>query len=254
MITLKNKASIAKMEEAGQLLVDIVDTMTFLLQPGTSTLDIDTWIAQELKKRDLTSKTRGYMGYKHSSCVSVNDEVVHGVPSAHSILKDGDLVKVDICASFKGYCADMARSFIIGKPADASIQKLVEATQRALDKGIEKARAGNRLSDISAAIQEEAEMHGFGVVRDFAGHGIGKSMHEDPEVLNYGKPGMGPILRPGMAFALEPMLTVGKYDVYVADDGWTAKTVDKSWASHVEDTVVITEGNPRILTRKITTD
>lgn len=250
MITLKNKLSIAKMEEAGQLLVEIFDGLPAFITPGISTLDIDSWVAVELKKRNLTSKTKGYGSYQHVTCISVNDEVVHGVPVANKVIKLGDLVKVDICASFKGYCADMARSFVVGE-ADASVRKLIDVAQRALDKGIEQARAGNRLSDISAAIQNEIESHGFGVVRDFAGHGIGKSMHEEPEVLNFGKPGKGPILRAGMAFALEPMVTMGNHEVYITDDGWTVKTVDKSLAVHVEDTVVVTDGEPKVLTRKI---
>lgn len=254
MITLKNKSSILKMEEAGRLLVEVFETLSRIVEPGISTLEIDSWIAQELKKRDLCSKTKGYMGYQHVSCISVNDEVVHGVPKVTKKLALGDLVKVDICASFKGYCADAARSFFVGAPADVRMQKLVDVVQSALDKGIAKAVAGNRLSDISAAIQEEVEQHGFGVVRDFAGHGIGKSMHEDPEILNFGKPGMGPVLRAGMVFALEPMITFGNYEVCVASDGWTVKTVDKSWAAHVEDTVVITEGEPKILTRKTTNE
>lgn len=248
MITVKNKASILKMEEAGKLLAQICENIVSLIKPGISTLELDNWIADQLKNNNLVSKTKGYMGYQHSSCISINDEVVHGVPTKHKTLQTGDLVKIDICASYKGYCADMARSFFVGQ-VDSNLSKLVEVAQRALNKGIEKARAGNRLSDISAAIQQEIELHGFGVVRDFAGHGIGKAMHEDPEILNYGKPGLGPILRPGMTFALEPMLTMGKYDVYVADDGWTVKTVDKSWAAHVEDTIVITENEPKILTR-----
>jgi methionyl aminopeptidase len=250
MITLKNKASIAKMQEAGQRLVEIFEHLPSMLLPGKSTLDIDSWIAIELAKKELTSKTKGYVGYKHVSCISVNDEVVHGVPSEQKKIKAGDLVKVDICASFRGYCADMARSFIVGE-IDAALQELIDVAEKALNKGIEKARAGNHLSDISAAIQQTIEESGLGVVRDFAGHGIGKSMHEDPEVLNYGKPGMGPILRPGMAFALEPMITMGNYEVYIAKDGWTVKTIDKSWAAHVEDTIVVTEGEPKILTRKI---
>jgi len=250
MITLKNKASISKMEEAGRLLVEIFDNLASIVIPGVSTLEIDSWVAVELKKRELTSKTKGYVGYRHVSCISINDEVVHGVPAAHKIIKTGDLVKVDICASFKGYCADMARSLIVGH-SDPALQKMIDVVQQALDKGIDKARAGNRLSDISAAIQQEIERHGFGVVRDFAGHGIGKSMHEEPEVLNFGDPGKGPILRAGMAFALEPMVTMGSYEVYITQDGWTVKTVDKSWAAHVEDTIVVTEGEPKILTRKI---
>jgi methionyl aminopeptidase len=157
-------------------------------------------------------------------------------------------VKIDICASYKGYCADMARSFFVGDVSD-SLKKLVSVAQQALDKGISKARAGNRLSDISAAIQQEVESNGFAVVRDFAGHGIGKEMHEEPEVLNYGKPGKGPLLQPGMAFAIEPMVTAGHYDVCILSDGWTVETTDKSWAAHVEDTIVITDGEPKIITR-----
>ena len=162
----------------------------------------------------------------------------------------GDLVKVDVCASWNGYCADMARSFFVGEPLTEEAKKLVEVARQALDKGIEKACVGNRLSDISSAIQHEVEKYGFGVVRDFAGHGIGKKMHEEPEVLNYGRPGCGPILKEGMTLAIEPMITAGKYAVYVAPDGWTVKTVDGSLAAHVEDTIAITNTGPIILTRK----
>ncbi|HZW61752.1 MAG TPA: type I methionyl aminopeptidase [Candidatus Babeliales bacterium] len=248
MITIKNKHSIFKMETAGRLLSEMFDAMGPLIQPGMSALELDSWIAQELKKRDLVSKTKGYHTYKHVSCISVNDEVVHGVPMATKIFKKGDLVKVDVCAAWRGYCADMARAFFVG-PVDAKIKKLADVAEQALYKGIAKALPGNHLSDISAEIQAEVEAHGFSVIRDFAGHGIGKNMHEDPEVLNYGKPGMGPILKPGMALAIEPMITMGHYDVYITEDGWTVKTMDKSLAAHVEDTIVITEGEPKILTR-----
>jgi methionyl aminopeptidase len=164
-------------------------------------------------------------------------------------LKDGDLVTVDICASFDGYCADMARNFLVGETSDLA-KKMVDVAHRALEKGIKKACVGNRLSDISAAIQQEVEKHGFAVVRDFAGHGIGKQMHEDPEILNYGAPGKGPVLYEGMTFAIEPMITAGKYDVYIESDGWTVRTVDGSLAAHVEDTIAITSKGPIILTRK----
>lgn len=248
MITIKNKASIRKMEEAGCLLSSIFDTVAPLVRPGVSTLELNQQIEQELAKKGLVSKSKGYMGYQHVSCISVNDEVVHGVPCKDKKLQSGDLVKVDVCASWKGYCADMARSFFVDDVSE-DVKTLVRVAQRSLDKGIEMARPGNRLGDISAAIQQEVEAHGFGVVRDFAGHGIGKSMHEEPEVLNYGTAGSGPVLRPGMAFALEPMVTMGNYAVYVTEDGWTVKTEDNSLAAHVEDTVVITEGAPKILTR-----
>lgn len=248
MITIKNKISVAKMAKAGLLLQEVFTEISSFIKEGVSTLDLDTKIAQLLKERNLTSKALGYRGYKHVSCISVNDVVVHGVPAKTEILKNGDLVKVDICASHDGYCADMARAYFVGKPT-LEAEKLVAVAESALKKGIEKARAGNRLGDISAAIQAEVEKHGFGVVRDFAGHGIGKQMHEDPEILNYGRAGQGPLLQAGMTFALEPMITQGNYKVYVADDGWTVKTSDKSLAAHVEDTVVITHDEPKVLTR-----
>ena len=251
MITIKNKAAIHKMEEAGRLLLEIFDQIPNILKPGLNTLELDAWIEEQQKLRNLVSKMKGYRGYRHASCISINDEVVHGVPSAQVVLVDGDLVKVDVCVSWNGYCADMARSYFVGRGnVSSQAQKLVQVARQALDKGIEKARPGNRLTDISAAIQAEVERHGFGVVRDFAGHGIGRQMHEDPEILNYGKASQGPLLQPGMAFALEPMITLGKYDVYITADGWTVKTVDKSLAAHVEDTIVITQDKPKIITRK----
>lgn len=250
MITIKNKLSIQKMQNAGKALAELLDEIHHILIPGMTTLELDSWIAENLKKRGLVSQSHGYKGYKHVSCISINDEVVHGVPRTDKIVKEGDLVKVDICAAWKGYCADAARCFIVGKPNQDNVQQLIDVAQKALDKGIEKAHPGNRLSDISASIQAEVEKYGFGVVRDFAGHGIGKTMHEEPEILNYGKPGTGPILRAGMTFAIEPMITMGKYEVYVTDDGWTVKTKDKSLAAHVEDTILITQQGPQILTRK----
>jgi methionyl aminopeptidase len=249
MIHIKNKLSIQTMARAGELLSTILEAVQQKIVPGISTAEIDTWIGECLQENNLVSCTKGYMGYQHVSCIAINDEVVHGVPRSTSILKTGDLVKIDVCASWNGYCADMARSFFVGKPSEDA-KKLVDVAKQALDKGIEKARVGNRLSDISAAIQAEVEKYGFSVVRDFAGHGIGKQMHEDPEILNYGKPGCGPVLKEGMTFAIEPMITLGKHAVYIARDGWTVKTVDGSLAAHIEDTVAITNNGPMILTRK----
>ena len=253
MIAIKNKASIKKMETAGGLLAAILEDISELIKPGVSTLQLDQWIELELKKKGLLSRTKGYMGYQHSCCISVNDEVVHGVPHKDKLLQEGDLVKVDVCASWKGYCADMARCFLVGKAVNNAdqIKKMVDVANKALRIGVEQAVVGNRLSDISFAIQQEVEKAGFGVVRDFSGHGIGKQMHEDPEILNYGKAGCGPVLRAGMTFAIEPMITAGDYHVYVDDeDGWTVRTVDKSLAVHVEDTIVITDKGPVYLTRR----
>ncbi|HEX4069382.1 MAG TPA: type I methionyl aminopeptidase [Candidatus Babeliales bacterium] len=249
MIHIKDKSSIQKMAKAGFLLSEILASVEQLIKPDISTAEIDAWIESQIKAKGLISRMKGYMGYRHVSCISVNDIVVHGIPRADCFLKLGDLVKVDVCASWDGYCADMARSFFVGQVSEIT-HKLVDVAQMALQKGIEQARVGNRLSDISAAIQQEVEKHGFGVVRDFAGHGIGQNMHEAPEIVNYGKPGKGPLLREGMTFAIEPMITAGKYDVYVANDGWTVKTVDRSLAAHVEDTIVITNTGPIVLTSK----
>jgi len=248
MIIIKNKASIEKMHNAGKLLSEIFEQLPNVILVGTSTLVIDSWIEKELLKNGLVSKMKGYMGYKHVSCISLNDEVVHGVPTDSKIVKQGDLVKIDVCASLKGYCADMARCFFVGE-SSKEIKQLVEIAKRALDAGISKAHAGNHLTDISAAIQAEIDKYGFGILKDFAGHGIGKSMHEDPEILNYGEAGKGPVLQVGMAFAIEPMITLGGDDVYITQDGWTVKTKDKSFAAHVEDTIAITNEGPIVLTR-----
>jgi methionyl aminopeptidase len=249
MITIKSESSIKKMIVAGEKVATIMAGISQFMNPGINTLEIDSWIAQELIKNDLVSQTKGYHGYAHVSCISVNDEVVHGVPSASKVLASGDLVKVDICASWQGYCADMARCFFVEKAHSSAVEQLVRVAQQALDKGIEQAKPGNRVSDISAAIQREVEAYGYGIVIDFAGHGIGKQMHEDPEILNVGKPGRGPLLRPGMTFAIEPMITLGDYRVRITQDGWTVKTQDKSWAAHVEDTVLVGVDGPRVLTR-----
>lgn len=247
MIVVKNKASLRKMEQAGKLLGEIFDEIEPLIKPGITTHDLDQEIEKRIKLKGLVSRTKGYMGYRHASCISINDEVVHGVPGDR-VICDGDLVKVDICVSWKGYCADMARAFYVGTMPE-QVKRFVVNAKKALQRGIAQARPGNYLTDISAAIQHEIEKEGFGIVRDFAGHGIGKQMHEDPEVLNFGEPGQGPILRPGMTFAIEPMITMGKQDVYVCEDGWTVKTVDKSLAMHIEDTVAVTEQEPKILTK-----
>ncbi|KKP35746.1 MAG: Methionine aminopeptidase [candidate division TM6 bacterium GW2011_GWF2_32_72] len=248
MIVIKNKQAIQKMHQAGMRLAEIFEIIETKLAVGMTTLDIEKLVEVELKKRELISRSKGYMGYKHITCISIDDEVVHGIPSVNRILQDGNIVSIDICVSLKGYCADMARSFIIGKGSQEAI-RLIAVAKSALDKGIAKAIPGNRLSDISNAIQQEVEAAGFNVVRDFAGHGIGKQLHEDPEVVNFGEAGKGPILRVGMTLAIEPMITQGRYEVFVDKDGWTVKTKDKSLAAHVEDTVAITESGPMILTR-----
>lgn len=252
MIIRKNSYAISLMREAGKRLAQVFQDLHFQVIAGISTGKLDEWLEARLLKAQLHPECKGYGSpqFPAVSCISVNDEVVHGVPRFDRILVPGDLVKVDICASYNGYCADMARSYFVGGSALADqAARLVATAQEALDAGIEQARVGNRISDISWAIQKTVEAQGFGVVRNFAGHGIGKRMHEEPEILNYGKPGKGPIIAAGMAFALEPMITLGNFETEVDADGWTARTVDRSLAAHIEDTVVVTEQGPEIMTR-----
>ena len=247
---IKSNDAIFKMRTAGKLLAEMFEIIQEVIKPGVTTLMIDQWIATYLKKNNLVSQTKGYMGYQHVCCISVNQVVVHGVPSHHIILKQGDLVKVDVCAAWKGYCADMARAYIVGDvQASLEMKRFMDTAQQALQAGIDQAVAGNKLFDISYAIQQVIEQQGYGVVRDFAGHGIGKKMHEEPDVPNFGKKGTGMTLRPGMTFAIEPMLTMGSYDVDVMEDGWTVQTIDQSLAMHVEDTILITQNGPEVLTR-----
>jgi methionyl aminopeptidase len=248
MIPILNAAAVKKMETSGRLLAEIFEIIAPRVVAGVTTAELDSLIEQEIFARTMIAGSMGYMGYKHVSCISLNDEVVHGIPSAKRTIKAGDIVKVDVSAAYQGYFADMARTFLI-EPVNEQVQEFTAVAYAALDRGIEKAVAGNRLSDISAAIQQEVERHGFGVVRDFAGHGIGKAMHEDPEILNYGAPGKGPRLLQGMGLALEPMITMKEYEVFVAQDRWTVKTVDGSLAAHVEDTVIVTDNGPMIITR-----
>ena len=248
MVILKNKAEIEKMRVAGHALADITKDVSSLISPGVTTSKIDRFIEDSMKSADLVPICKGYCGYKHASCISLNDTVIHGIPSDEIILKSGDFVKIDVVGSYKGYCADLTRYFFVGEPRENAL-KLAAVAQRALDVAIDSIKPGMHLSDISSIIQKEVESAGFGVVRNFAGHGIGKSLHEDPEIPNYGEPGCGPILKKGMTLAIEPMITEHDYSVKVMNDGWTIKTVDGGLAAHVEDTIVILEDGVEILTR-----
>lgn len=248
MITIKNGYAQERMAVAGKLLAELFEILKDWIEPGMTTLQVDAYIDLYTQKNKMVSCTKGYHGYRHASCISVNDEVVHGVPAESCLLQEGDLVKIDVCASYDGYCADMARPFFLGTPSK-EVLKFIEVAQEALDQGIRCARPEERLGTLSATIQQVVERSGYGVVREFAGHGIGKKMHEAPEILNYGKAGCGPVIKAGMAFAIEPMITMGNHRVYILEDGWTVKTVDKSLAAHVEDTVIVTEHGPKIITR-----
>lgn len=248
MIFIKDTFAIKKMVEVGKRLSAVFVELSDVVKAGCSTVYVDTWIEKRLESAKLQTEMKGYCGYKHVSCISINDEVVHGVPSVKKMIKDGDLVKVDVCASFEGYCADMARPFFVGTSMPIQMQKFVFVAKESLDVGIGQMVPNNHVSDISFAIQNVVLKNNYGIVREFSGHGIGENMHEDPNVSNYGNPGRGPILKIGMAFAIEPMITVGHPSIVIDKDGWTARTVDGSLAMHIEDTVVLGENGPIVTT------
>ena len=247
-IIVKNKLAKGRMRIAGKLLASVMNEITQQVVEGTSTLALDAAIEASMREKQLIPECKGYGSYEYASCISLNDVIVHGVPSKEVILKSGDFVKIDIVGSYKGYCADMARYFFVGKASQVA-KKLADVAQQALDVAISKVAPGVFLSDISATVQAIVEDAGFSVIRDFAGHGIGKSIHEEPEIPNYGKPGEGPILREGMTLAIEPMIAEKHYAVKIMPDGWTAKTQDGGLAAHVEDTLLVTSDGVEILTR-----
>jgi methionyl aminopeptidase len=247
MIYIKDEISIQKMKEAGTLLSEIFLELKNQILPGVSTLEINDWIESQLVKRNLKTTMKGYHGYKHVSCISLNEEVVHGVPRFDRVIRENDVVKVDVCASWQGYCADMARPFVVGN-INQEVQNMITAAKNALNAGIQAVMPGSRVSDISYAIQRVIDACGYGIVREFAGHGIGASMHEDPDVCNYGNPGRGAVLKEGMAFAIEPMITHGSYEIVIEKDGWTARTKDRKLAMHIEDTVIVQKDGPLVTT------
>ncbi len=247
-IQLKNRLAIDKMRTAGKRLATILKEIEPLVVAGISTWELDAEIEGRMRALALKPVCKGYGSYRHATCISVNNVVVHGIPSKDTILKSGDFVKIDVVGSFENYCADMARPFFVGA-VDERVQRLATVAQSALNKAIALIKPGIFLSDISACIQKEVEQAGFGVVRYFSGHGIGKSLHEAPDVPNYGEAGEGPVLREGMTLAIEPMITEGSYEIVIMPDGWTAKTKDGGLAAHVEDTIVVTRDGVEILTR-----
>ena len=245
---VKNKSSIDKMRIAGHLLAEIMEKIRERVVVGISTLDLDGFIEENMHAVGLKPVCKGYAGYRHASCISLNDVVVHGIPSKEIILKSGDFVKIDVVGSYKNYCADLARYYFVGEVAPVAYH-MANVAQKALDDAIAIVKPGIRLSDISALIQKRVEEEGYGIVRDFAGHGIGKTIHEEPQIPNYGSPGEGVVLLEGMTLAIEPMITERSYKVRVMNDGWTAKTIDGGLAAHVEDTIVVIKDGAEILTR-----
>lgn len=247
-IVIKNKVAIDKMRIAGQVLARILEEVKPLMVVGVNTLEIDAFIELHMLKDGLKPVCKGYAGYRFATCISLNDVIVHGIPSKEIVLKSGDFVKIDVVGSYRDYCADITRYFFIGVVSD-TVKRLAQASQDALDQAIAHIKIGSRLSDISALIQQHVESKGFSVIRDFAGHGIGKALHEPPCVPNYGQPGKGPFLQEGMTLAIEPMIAERGYKTRVMSDGWTAKTEDGGLAAHVEDTIVVGKNGAEVLTR-----
>ena len=247
MIYLKSPAEIAIMKRNGAIVRDCLATAGEMIKPGVKKRDIDRAIEKLILKSGATPAFKGFHGYPAATCISVNDEVVHGMPNGR-VLEDGDICGVDIGVFKDGYYGDAARTFPVGAISEEA-KKLLEVTQQALERGIAKACVGNRLTDISHDVETHAVGNGFSVVRTLVGHGIGQRMHEEPQVPNFGPPSQGPELEEGLVIAIEPMINAGKSDVFTKDDGWTVVTVDKSLSAHFEDTIAVTKSGPEILTR-----
>lgn len=246
MVTIKSEREIELMREAGRILSKVHEELGKTLVPGMSTKEIDRMCEDMIRSHGCVPSFLNYQGFPASVCISINDEVVHGIPDKHRYLEEGDIVSLDTGVIWKGYQSDAARTHMIGE-VSGEARKLVEVTRQSFFEGIKYAKAGNHLNDISKAIQEYAESFGFGVVRDLVGHGIGTEMHEAPEIPNFAQRRKGIRLAAGMTLAIEPMITAGRYDVVWEDDGWTVVTEDGSLASHYENTILITDGEPEIL-------
>lgn len=248
MITIKTNEEIAKMHKAGQLLAQCHKHIATMIKPGITSWEIDQFVEHYLAKHGAIPEQKGYRGYPYATCASVNDVICHGFPNKEPLV-EGDIITIDMVVNLDGWLADSAWSYQVGHVSDVAAQ-LLEVTKESLYKGIAQAQVGNRIGDISHAIQTYAESHGFSVVRDFIGHAIGQVIHEEPAVPHYGPAGRGPRLKEGMVITIEPMLNVGKYYSKMDDDGWTARTLDGSLSAQYEHTIAITADGPLILTEQ----
>ena len=247
MIVLKTSRELSLMRKAGKISQTALKLAGEAVEPGVSTWEIDKIVRQYIEKMGAVPSFLGYGGFPASACISVNDVVIHGIPSKKVVLKEGDIVSVDVGAFVDGFHGDCAATFPCGKVSEEAL-RLIQVTQQSFWEGVKHARAGQRVSDISHAVQQYVERHGYSVVRDFVGHGVGTKLHEAPEVPNFGPAGHGPRLQPGMTIAVEPMVCQGGWQVRVLEDKWTTVTADGSLAAHYENTILITEGDPEILT------
>ena len=246
MIVYKTEAEIAAMRESSRIVALVLSELRPMIKPGVRTIDLDAYA--ESRTRELGAKPafKGYRGYPGSLCVSINEEVIHGIPSTRA-LREGDLVSLDFGVLCDGYYGDAARTYPVGTVSEKA-RRLMDAAERSLEAGLERLAEGNRISDISAAVQRRVETEGFSVIRSFVGHGIGRDLHEEPQVPNFGFPGRGPRIRRGLVLAVEPMIAAGDWEIDIRDDGWTAVTRDGSLAAHFEQTVALTEKGVEILT------
>lgn len=245
-IIIKSDEEIAIMRQAGRIVADVLEILVGEIRPGRIVKDFDTIVSEEFRRRDVTPTFLGYLGYPAHVCVSINDEVVHGIPGER-VLQEGDIVSIDLGATYQGFVADSALTVGVGT-ITAQAQALIDVTYQSLREGIGNVRAGARLGEVSHAIQAYAESHGFAVVREYVGHGVGREMHEEPQVPNFGPPDRGPVMKKGMVLALEPMLNVGTWRTKKHDDQWTVSTLDGSLSAHFEHTVAITDQGPEVLT------
>jgi methionyl aminopeptidase len=250
MVTIKRPEEVARMRHAGLILVDVLEALQAALEPGVATVELDAIAEDIIARAGAVPSFKGYGSnppFPASICASINDEVVHGIPSPHRRIREGDVVSLDVGCIWQGWHADCARTWFVGTPPPP-VAQLIDATRRGMEAGIAAALPGNRLGDVGAAIEAVANEHGYGIVRPFVGHGIGQSMHEDPQVANYGRPGTGLRIEAGMCFAIEPMFNLGGDEVALLDDGWTVVTADGSLSAHFENTVAVTDHGPEVLT------
>ena len=250
-IIIKTEDEIAAMRQAGRIVAMILKTMVEQIRPGMETKELDTIAARELEKRGAKSSFKGYRGFPANLCVSINEEIVHGIPGKR-VLREGDIISLDFGAIFDGFQGDAAVTVGVGK-ISGEAKELIDVTRGALEAGIKAAYAGARLGDVSYAIQDyvEHQRKGYKVVREYTGHGIGRDMHEEPQIPNFGLPGSGPVLKKGTALALEPMVNAGDWRTRVGDDQWTVYTYDNSLSAHFEHTIAVTDGEPEVLTKEV---
>lgn len=246
MIRIKSEEDLQMIRKSGQIAGRIVNKLRSYVKPGMTTLEIDQTALELMQKEKVISAFKGYKGFPANICTSINEEIVHGIPGQRK-LEEGDILSIDIGINYKGFFSDMAVTLPVGK-IDQRLSKLIEVSKTALLEGIKEARSENNLSDISHAIQSYVEKNGFSVVREFVGHGVGYELHEEPEIPNFGKPHLGPVLKSGMVFAIEPMVNMGGWEAEILDNGWTAVTKDGKPSAHFEHTIAITGKGPEILT------